>query len=334
MQDQYTIKKTSPALPRLCAGLAAALLLGVAAPAGAQSSMTKAQKMKMQKMQKLKALDPAKGYLKAHKGNTNPYNLLGGPISVQIGQDGGPVYVALPSKRQLDPTVFGTPLMPRDFGGPPIAEGIPPMLRGHKNGAYTTTTVKTPFGDKYTTLRDGHLSLQSVDATATDAAVTDDTVHMTASWKDAKGNIYEVTCAKVEPYGSDHPTFGGVVTNTLMHGFTRIGTPLEPTQFVYYAFWGKGDISKNGKVLDTGRLIHGMLTEDVRTNGYRLATDSQVNPHQVMFHLILPPMKKGKKDPIKTGFTMANGKPLPFWHVMFQTLTVSAERDKNMASAR
>ncbi len=331
MQDQPTLKiaRCRAALPRLCAGLAAGLLLGSAGYAGAQSSMTKAQKM-----QKLKAMDPAKGYLKAHKGNSNPYDLLGGPLSVQISQNGGPVYVALPSKRQLDPYVFGTPMMPRDFGGPAVAEGVPPMLRGQKNGAYTTTTKKTPFGDKYTTLSDGQLSLQSVDKTATDAAVTDDTVHMTASWKDAQGHTYKVTCAKVEPYGSDHPTFGGVVTNTLMHGFTRIGTPLEPTQFVYYAFWGKGDISKDGQTLDRGRLIHGMLTEDVRTTGYRLATDSQVNPSQVMFHLIIPPMKNGQKDPVKTGFTMANGKPLPFWHVMFQTLRIRAERGADMAPAQ
>lgn len=328
MKDQR-----STTLLRLCAGLAAGLLLGAAAPSGAQSPPTPPTAAQKQKMQKLKAMDPAKGYLKAHKGNSNPYDLLGGPISVQISQNGGPVHVGLPSKRQLDPDVFGTPMMPRDFGGPPIAEGVPPMLRGKKNGAYTTTTKKTPFGDKYTTLRDGQLSLQSVDATATDAAVTDDTVHMTASWKDAKGNTYQVTCAKVEPYGSDHPTFGGVVTNTLMHGFTRIGTPLEPTQFAYYAFWGKGDVSKNGKVLDTGRLIHGMLTEDVRTKGYRLASDSQVNPNKIMFHLIIPPMKNGKKDPVKTGFTLPNGKLLPFWHVMFQQLNIQAERGANMASS-
>ncbi|MDQ2798969.1 MAG: hypothetical protein M3Y13_04920 [Armatimonadota bacterium] len=202
-----------------------------------------------------------------------------------------------------------------------------------KNGAYTTTTVNTPFGDKFTVLIDGHLSLQSVDATATDAAVTRDTIHMNASWKDSKGNTYSVKCDKVVPYGNDHPTFGGVVTNTLMHGFTRIGTPLEPTQFVYYAFWGKGEISKNGKTLDQGRLIHGMLTEDVRTAGYKLATDSQVNPHRVMFHLIIPPFKSGMKDPLKTGFTLPNGKPLPFWHVMFQNLSIKAERSASMAAS-
>ncbi len=321
------MKQSHSAAAALCAGLGAAALLA-APPSGAQSPPAPPQKTQAQtaKMPQMKKMAPAKGYLQAHKGNNNPYNLLGGLVRVEISQTGGPVHVGLPSKRQLDPDVFGTPVMPRAFGGPPIAEGVPPMLRGQKNGAYTTTTKKTPFGDKYTTLKDGQLSLQSTDATATDAAVTNDAVHMTASWKDAKGNTYSVKCDKVMPFGSDHPTFGGVVTNTLMHGFTRIGTPLEPTQFAYYAFWGKGDISKNGKLLDRGRLIHGMLTEDVRTKGYQLATDSQVNPNKVMFHLIVPPMKNGKKDPVKTGFTLPNGKPLPFWHVMFQTLDVRAGR--------
>lgn len=76
-----------------------------------------------------------------------------------------------------------------------------------------------------------------------------------------------------------------------------------------------------------------MLTELVRTGGYKLATDSQVNPSQVMFHLIIPPMKNGQKYPVKTGFTMANGKPLPFWHVIFQQLKIQAERGASMTSS-
>jgi len=30
---------------------------------------------------------------------------------------------------------------------------------------------------------------------------------------------------------------------------------------------------------------------------------------------------------------MANGKPLPFWHVMFQQLNIEAERGADMAPA-
>ncbi|MDQ2798968.1 MAG: hypothetical protein M3Y13_04915 [Armatimonadota bacterium] len=98
MQDQQITKKAprGASLPRLCAGLTVGLLLAAAGQAGAQSSMTAAQKMKMQK---LKAMTPAKGYLKAHKTNQNPRELLGGPISVQISQMSGPAYVALPSRR-------------------------------------------------------------------------------------------------------------------------------------------------------------------------------------------------------------------------------------------
>jgi hypothetical protein len=60
-----------------------------------------------------------------------------------------------------------------------------------------------------------------------------------------------------------YPAFGGVVTNTILHGFTRIGTPLMPSEFAYMAFWGKGKAFKNGKVVGGPRLAYGRLTEYV-----------------------------------------------------------------------
>ena len=39
-----------------------------------------------------------------------------------------------------------------------------------------------------------------------------------------------------------------------------------------------------------------------------------------------PNMQKGvfDKAPVKTGFDLPNGKELPFWHVMFESLDVEA----------
>ena len=278
---------------------------------------------------KMQKLAPARGYLDAHQSQTRPHDLLGGPLSIKLSQTSGGVFVALPDHRKLDPAVFGTPDDPRAFGGTPGINGLPVMGREQSGGAFTQTRKLTPFGDKHTVMADGRLQIEALDATATDAATTKDWVHMKASWKDKAGNTYSVRCCKmVAAHGVEYPTFGGVVTNHILHGFSRIGTALMPSEYTYFAFWGMGQVEKNGKVLDKPRLIHGMLTEYVRTAGYRLAMDSQVSPGQLQFHLMVPPMKpvmsegRFEHSPVKTGMTLPNGKPLPFWHVMFESVQV------------
>jgi len=288
---------------------------------------------KQAKKKMIKGLAPQKGYMEAHKDVQNPPALLGGPVVVKVQQSKGGVFVALPDKRELDPDVFGTPKMPRAYGGTPGINGVPPMARGQQGGAYTIMKKLSPFGDKHTVMADGRLAMQVVDKTATDAATTEDKVKFKASWKDKQGNTYAVRCCKkVAAHGAEFPTFGGVLTNHLLHGFTRLGTALMPTEFAYMAFWGMGAVAKNGKVLDRPRLIHGMLTEYVRTEGYELANDSEVTPTRKHFHLMVPPMMPNMKEggfthkPVKTGFTLPNGKPLPFWHVMFESLEIQAQR--------
>jgi hypothetical protein len=157
---------------------------------------------------------------------------------------------------------------------------------------------------------------------------------MVASWEDKDGNKYEVRCCEMlAAHGMEFPTFGGVVTNHILHGFTGIGTPLMPSEFTYFGFWGMGAVLKNGEVLDKPRMIHGMLTEYVRTEGYKLAFDDQVTPTSQQFHLMVAPFKpvmdQGtfEKAPVKTGLTLPNGMELPFWHVMFESLTIDSERE-------
>lgn len=321
----------APIRPFLFMGLTAALMLSGCAGQQAQAE-TKPQQMKAQ-LEELQKLAPYRGYLEAHQEVQKPLALLGGPITVTITQDRGGVFVALPDNRRLDKNVFGTPKLPRAFGGTPGINGVPPMLRATEGNTYTVMKKKSPFGDKYIVMADGNLRLKAVDATATDAAQTDDSVSMQASWKDKAGNTYMVKCCKMlATHGVEFPTFGGVVTNHILHGSSRIGTGLMPTEFTYLAFWGMGEVSKNGQVLDKPRLVHGMLTEYVRTTGYKLAFDHEVTPTRVHFHLMVPPMKPLMREgrfehaPVKTGFTLPNGMELPFWHVMFENLEIGAER--------
>lgn len=282
------------------------------------------------KDQNLQKAAPGLGYLKAHRNVRDPLNILGGPIEFSITQTSGGVHVALPDRRKIDPRVFGSPKLPKAYGGSPLIYGLPLKLRGESNGKYTEVKKVSPFGDKHTVMSSGELSVEAIDATATDAAVTKDSVTFKASWQDKEGNSYSVECDKVSPHGVEYPTFGGVVTNHILHGFTRIGTPLMPTEFAYAAFWGSGRVLKNGKVTAQPVIVHGMLTEYVRKENYELGFDHEVTPTKTHFHLMVPPYLPGKgkfmHKPVKTGFMLPTGEELPFWHVMFQNLTIKSNR--------
>ena len=283
----------------------------------------------------MKEMAPYRGYLEAREDvNKENIKLLGGPISINITQEGGPVYVALPDNRELDPNVFGTPKFPRAFAGTPGFNGVPLKLRGTEDNKYTEFNMKTPFGDKYVTLQGEQLQIEAVDATATDANESDDQLMFKASWSDDAGNTYSVRANKLITKGLEYPTFGGVLTNHILHGSSRIGTALMPTQYAYLAFWAMGEVRKNGEVLDKPKLVHGMLTEYVRTEEYELAFDEEVNPEGKHFHLLVAPFmpdqetKSFVQQPVNTGFELPNGNILPFWHVMFESIDVNSGRNQ------
>lgn len=277
---------------------------------------------------------PYRGYLEAHAPVEEPLPLAGGPVRVKVTQTAGGVHVGLPSPRRLDEAVVGIPDQPRAFAGTPLIDGIPLKMRREETGEYTRTTAMTPTGDlKSKVLPNGRLEFEAWDVTATDAATTDDSVAFRASWEDGEGNSYAVTCCtEMYAHGTEMPTFGGVVTNHILHGSSRLWTAMMPTFFAYAAFWGKGSLLKNGTVRQEGKMIHGMLTEYVRTEGYRMAFDREVTPTRRHFHLMVFPMdpapeKRGfVKSPARTGFVMPNGKELPFWHVMFGNLDIEFPR--------
>ena len=290
------------------------------------------QQQMMQMMSKFQEHTPAKGYLAARRGLDEPQELLGGAVNVTVTQEGGGVLVGLPDKRKIDPAVFGTPEMPRRFGGTPGITGLPMPMREQEGGDYTNMMNNSPFGDKFMQLGNADLSIRVTDATATDAAKTEDKIQFRAKWEDRSGNIYEVRCNQPIPMGLEFPTFGGVMTNHILHGFTGLGTPLMPTEYSYMAFWGMGTVFKNGQQIDGPRLVHGMLTEYVRAEGYKLAHDHEVTPQRRHFHLMVSPFKPNmqtghfERKPVKTGFELPNGMELPFWHVMFENLDINATR--------
>jgi hypothetical protein len=93
-----------------------------------------------------------------------------------------------------------------------------------------------------------------------------------------------------------------------------------------------GTIWKNGNQIDGPRPIHTMLTEYVRNADYELVHDDNVGPKRTHFHLMVPAVKPGKEQwefemaPVSTGYTLPNGKEMPFWHVMFEDVEVAGSR--------
>ena len=295
-------------------------------------SITSVAQNEQEQIKMMQDMAPYQGYIQAHGDiDIEQVKLLGGPVSVEISQDGGSVYAIMPSNRKLDPTVFGNPEFPRAFAGTPGFNGVPLMARGIEDGEYTIFKEKSPFGNEYMVFENAKLEINATDITATDATQTEDQLSCEASWTDNEGNTYGVKVNQLVPRGLEFPTFGGVVTNHILHGSSRVGTALMPTEFAYFAFWGLGEISKNGEVVDKPKVIHGMLTEYVRKEGYELAMDHEVNPEGKHFHLLvapfMPDMENGifKHLPAKTGFMLPNGMELPFWHVMFESIQINSQ---------
>lgn len=313
--------------------VAGSALLSAAGPGPTITTEGPAEATPEAAREKFVRMAPYRGYLEAHAGVEDPPELLGGPVEVSVSQTSGGVHVALPAHRELDPNVFGTVELPRAFGGTPGVNGLPPGARNRSGDRWTTSKPMTPFGDETVVMRNGRLEIRATDVTATDAARTEDRVKFRASWEDGEGNTYAVECCrKLAAHGVEYPTFGGVMTNHVLHGSSRIGTALMPTEYTYFAFWGMGRVLKNGEELQAPRLVHGMLTEYVRGEGYGLVDDAGVTPTRRHFHLMVPPAmpdpEQGRfeQSPVETGFTLPNGKPLPFWHVMFGNLDVEGSR--------
>jgi len=177
----------------------------------------------------------------------------------------------------------------------------------------------------------GSVHIEAVDATAIDGARTKDKIDFEATFKLPDGSAYRVVCKKVLPHGMAFPTFGGVVTNHLLHGGTGIGTRLMPTEFTYFAFWGVGDIYKDGKLINKDHMIHVMVTEIVRGEGYKLHFDGGVGdpPQGQTLHLMIPPYKpvmgKGMvSDPLKTMFM-----PFPYVKKHMMAAMMAAKQSHN-----
>jgi len=271
---------------------------------------------------------------------------------VTVKQDPGKtVYWVLPGKRELSKEDFGTPADPINTGeivmnkakGPvkdlleklPVLVGVPVDLREVNDAgtAYTTTSIPTPFGDN------GRIVKGQFRATFTDRQPYDnypgnsgkDALDASVQFSDPQGNEYTIRFKKlIQPPIPYYESGGGIITNTWHHGNTGTGTPLMPRVYTYAASWSLADVMINGKVADRNKVVHIMTTQTVRDKDYHLVTENRLplskdetiagQIHET--HLIVLPItvtdQGPKYAPVKSAFTLPNGKQQPFIHIMYE----------------
>lgn len=249
-------------------------------------------------------------YTMQHARFPEPPDRIGGPVTITAVQESGSTRQTLPGPRSLDPAVFGTPANPLGWEKAPFPlVGIPTSMRLSNGDGYTIVDHATPFTDWLVT-GTGTLRMSVTDITAHDGRTTKDKVDFEATWQAPDGSHdYRVVANTPLPHGKFFPTFGGVVTDHLMHGSTGIGTKLMPTMYSYVSFWAKGDFYADGRLVNPDQLIHVMITEPVRGDGEKLAFDGGVGGGGTggkVLHLMIPPYKIGpkgpEKAPLKSGF--------------------------------
>jgi len=220
-----------------------------------------------------------------------------------------------PDRRELDPALFGTPDAPINVDLLPLDN----RLTNADGSAYTTAKNPAMFSNNIE-MTTGTFNIEVKDLTAKDNPNSLDEVKMDASFISPAGQTIRVTMNKVIPVGPDHPFFGGVGTNVLMHGATGIGTPLVVEEFSYITVWGLGDIYVDGEKVGSNRIVHVMVSERTRDADYMVGFDV-AQPDSLEIHLALPPMV-GSPDgpmasPVPTGVELPNGNDQPFIHVNF-----------------
>jgi hypothetical protein len=220
-----------------------------------------------------------------------------------------------PDRRALDPALFGTPAEPLNMDLLPLSN----RETTADGSAYTTIRNPAMFSNNIE-MTEGRFSMQVRDLTAVDSRDSRDEVTMDAEFAAPDGRMIRVVMDRVIPVGPDHPFYGGVGTDVLMHGATGIGTPLVAQEFSYITVWGVGDIYVDGEMVDSGRVVHVMVSQRTRDENF-VSGFGVAMPDELEIHLAMPPVRVSpdgpRPSPVPTGLMLPNGGDQPFIHVNF-----------------
>jgi len=237
-----------------------------------------------------------------------------GPGVMSVSAEGTAIW-QFPDKRALDPALFGTPAAPFNVELLPLSD-----REINADGTAFTTIMEPAMFSNQIAMTTGTFTMQVCDLTAKDSINSKDEVALDATFEGPDGKSYRIVMNKVIPVGPDHPFFGGVGTNVLMHGGTSIGTPLVAEEFSYITVWGMGDMYIYGELVDSGRIVHIMVSERTRDDEFKIGF-GVAQPDKLEIHLAMPPMKASPDgpvpSPVPTGLALPNGMEQPFIHVNF-----------------
>ena len=291
------------------------------------------------------AAQPAPDRITKQEANRVTYWVMPGPRELSpavFGTPDDPRMTLAPKVKAAEQAVAAgkmPPSVPGLLRDLPILVGVPEKARSTTADGGMVLEHPTPFSDAGRIIQ-GEFEAQFWDNIDHDPpgkpGKTPDKAEMTATFTDPEGNDYRVVLDHVvKPPFPGYETDGGVLLNGYHHGSTGTGTPLMPQVWTIGAFWGVGEVHVNGELRSKKRVMHLMTTETVRDNDYNLATNEEMplRPEQWLVkgqahhtHLIVLPIQATKKGPVfkplETAFTLPNGKPQPFMHIMFEQDTV------------
>jgi hypothetical protein len=184
----------------------------------------------------------------------------------------------------------------------------------------------TPFSNKVA-FGAGSYSFNVIDNSEEDSENSEDLVqNVDIKYQRPNGEMFIINDIQIihKVNGSgDHPYFGGVGIDKVMHGNTGIGTNLMPKLTSYITLWGIADLKDgNGNIIASDRLIHIMVSSRTRNDDLKLLTSIDVDltdqsPDKIETHIIVPPLDlEGNMSPVP-------GTGHGFLHLMYENVNLN-----------
>lgn len=184
----------------------------------------------------------------------------------------------------------------------------------------------TPFSNKVA-FGAGSYSFNVIDNSEEDSENSEDLIkNVNIKYQRPNGEMFIIDDIQIihKTNGSgDHPYFGGVGLDKVMHGNTGIGTNLMPKLTSYITLWGIADLKDgNGNVIAPNRLVHIMVSSRSRSSDLKLSTSTDIDstdksPNNIETHIIIPPLDlEGNMSPV-------SGTGHGFLHLMFENVNLT-----------
>ena len=184
----------------------------------------------------------------------------------------------------------------------------------------------TPFSNKVA-FGAGSYALNVRDNSEEDSETSEDLVeNVEIKYERPNGEMFMINDIQIihKANGTgDHPYFGGIGIDKVMHGDTGIGTNLMPKLTSYITLWGIADLKDgNGNVIAPNRFIHIMVSSRSRNDDLKLLTSTDVDltdqsPDNIETHIIIPPLDlEGNMSPVP-------GTGHGFLHLMFENVNLT-----------